>query len=326
MAEAQPARTAGLGARAGQGRIRIGTRGSRLALWQAAAARDALAAAHGLDPEAVEIVPITTSGDVIRDRPLADAGGKGLFTKEIEQALLSGAVDLAVHSAKDMETVLSDGLVIGAVLPREDVRDALVARAAESLDALPAGARVGTASLRRAALVRRARPDVEIALLRGNVPTRLKRVEAGDFDATLLAVAGLKRLGLEHHVRALLPPDLFPPACGQGAIAIECRASDRRMRELLAPVDHRETAAAVACERAFLAALDGSCRTPIGGYARVEGGILRFDGTVLSEAGTESHSASASGDSGEAEAIGREAGEDIRRRAPAAFLARIGIV
>ncbi len=207
-----------------QALVRIGTRGSRLALWQASAVRDALVAAHGLPPDAVEIVPIVTSGDRIRDRALSDAGGKGLFTKEIEASLLSGAVSLAVHSAKDMETLLPAGLTIGAVLQRDDVRDALIAPGARSLAELAEGARIGTASLRRAALVRRARPDVQTGLLRGNVPTRVRRVEAGDFDATLLAAAGLKRLGLERHIAALLPLDTFPPACGQGAIAIECRA------------------------------------------------------------------------------------------------------
>jgi hydroxymethylbilane synthase len=227
--------------------LRIGTRGSRLALWQAGAVRDALAAAHGLPAEALEIVTIRTSGDRIQDRALAEAGGKGLFSKEIEEALISGAIDLAVHSAKDMETHLRDGLAIGAFLEREDVRDALIARDAASLGDLPHGARLGTASLRREALVRRVRPDFHIELLRGNVPTRLKRVEDGDLDATLLAAAGLHRLGLESHITAYLPLDAFPPACGQGAVAIECRAGDVRMFEMLARIDHRETAIAVSC-------------------------------------------------------------------------------
>ena len=266
-----------------------------------------------------------TSGDEVKDRALAEAGGKGLFTKEIEAALLSGAVSIAVHSAKDMETFLPDGLVVGAVLEREDVRDALVAREVQSFDALPQGAVIGTASLRRAALVRRARPDVGIALLRGNVPTRIRRVEAGDFDATLLAAAGLNRLGLEEHITALLPLDAFPPACGQGVIAIECRESDAPVRDLIAAIDHPPTAAALLCERAFLAALDGSCRTPITGYARIENGQLAFDGVVLSEDGAESYKASGSGDPADAEAIGRDAGRDIRARAPAAFLKRLGI-
>ncbi len=305
--------------------IRIGTRGSRLALWQAGAVRDALLAAHKLPPDVIEIVPIRTSGDEVKDRALAEAGGKGLFTKEIEAALLSGAVSIAVHSAKDMETFLPEGLVVGAVLEREDVRDALIAREARSFEALPRGAVMGTASLRRAALVRRARPDVEIALLRGNVPTRIRRVEAGDFDATLLAAAGLNRLGLGEHITALLPLDAFPPACGQGVIAIECREADGPVRDMIAAIDHPATAAALVCERAFLAALDGSCRTPIAGHARMDGERLAFDGIVLSEDGAESYAASRAGGPADAEAIGRDAGNDIRRRAPAAFLARLGI-
>jgi hydroxymethylbilane synthase len=305
--------------------LRIGTRGSRLALWQAGAVRDALAAAHGLAREAIAIVAIRTSGDRIQDRALAEAGGKGLFTKEIEEALLSGAVDAAVHSAKDMQTFLPDGLMIGACLERDDVRDALIARDGGGLAALRHGARVGTASLRREALLRRARPDVRIALLRGNVPTRLKRVEDGEFDATLLASAGLRRLGLDSQASALLPLDAFPPACGQGAVAVECRAEDGRIRALLAAVDHVETSVAVACERAFLAVLDGSCRTPIAGYARMAEGGLAFDGIVLSPEGREFHEASAAGDAADAERIGRAAGEDILRKAPARFLRELGI-
>jgi hydroxymethylbilane synthase len=305
--------------------LRIGTRGSALALWQANAVRDALVAAHGLAADMVEVVAIRTTGDKVRDRPLSEAGGKGLFTKEIEAALLSGEISLAVHSAKDMETFLPKGLVVGAVLEREDVRDALVARAADSIETLPSGARVGTASLRRAALLKRVRPDIETALLRGNVPTRVRRVEAGDFDATLLAAAGLKRLSLESHINALLPLDKFPPACGQGVIAIECHADDAEIRRLLSGIDHPETAAALICERAFLAALGGSCKTPVAGYARIEGGSLVFDGLVLSEDGAESYAAHASGDPSEGEAIGESAGREILRRAPAAFLERLGI-
>lgn len=303
----------------------IGTRGSQLALWQANAVRDALVAARGLPPDAVEIAVIKTSGDLIKDRPLSEAGGKGLFTKEIEEALLSESVSIAVHSAKDMETFLPEELVVGAVLPREDVRDALITREARSLDALPQGARVGTASLRRAALLRRARPDLKTPLLRGNVTTRLRRVEAGDFDATLLAAAGLNRLGLADRIAALLPLDAFPPACGQGIVAMECRADDARTRDLLATIDDGAAAAALTCERAFLAALDGSCKTPIAGHARIEDGRLVFDGTVLAEDGAESYAATGAGDPADAEAIGRAAGKDILTRAPAAFLKRAGI-
>ena len=305
--------------------IRIGTRGSKLALWQAGAARDALLAAHGLGLDAIEIVPIKTSGDRIRDRPLSEAGGKGLFSKEIEAALLKGDIDLAVHSAKDMETLLSPGLMIGACLKREDVRDALVARNDFTLAALPSGARVGTASLRREALLRRARPDLRVGLLRGNVPTRVRKVDAGEVDAALLAAAGLKRLGMESRISEFMPLESFPPACGQGTIAIECRADDSRVRDHLAAIDHRETSAALACERAFLGALDGSCKTPVAGYARIEDGVLRFDGVILSEDGVESYEASGFGDPADAARIGGAAGRDVRRRAPAAFLKRLGI-
>jgi hydroxymethylbilane synthase len=305
--------------------VRIGTRGSRLALWQAGAVRDALGRAQALPAEAFEIVPIRTSGDRIQDRALLEAGGKGLFTKEIEEALLSGAIDLAVHSAKDMQTFLPEGLIIGAYLEREDVSDALIAPGYARLENLPQGARLGTASLRREALARRARPDLAIELIRGNVPTRLKRVEEGEFHATLLASAGLLRLGLEGHITATLPLDAFPPACGQGAVAVECRKDDARTRELLARIDHRETDRAVTCERAFLAVLDGSCRTPIAGYARMDGADLQFDGILLSPDGLESYTASLSGKPSEAAAIGREAGHEIRGRAPPAFLRSLGI-
>jgi len=305
--------------------IRLGTRGSRLALWQAGAVRDALMAAHGFGLDSFEIVPITTSGDKIRDRPLSESGGKGLFSKEIEAALLSGVIDVAVHSAKDMETVLPAGLIIAASLPREDVRDALVANGAASLDALPQGARVGTASLRREALLRRARPDLKIQLLRGNVPTRVAKVESGEVDAAVLAAAGLSRLGLQSRITELLPLQEFPPACGQGSIAAECRENDVRTRELLAAIDHRETALALLCERAFLAALDGSCKTPVAGYARIVARVLRFDGTILSADGLESYEASGSGDPTDAASIGAAAGADIRSRAPKDFLKRLGI-
>jgi hydroxymethylbilane synthase len=304
--------------------LRIGTRGSRLALWQAGAVRDALAS-NGLGPEQIEIVAVKTSGDRIRDRPLAEAGGKGLFTKEIEDRLLAGDIDIAVHSAKDMETFLQKGLAIGAYLEREDVRDALISRHKGGIDGLPRAARIGSASIRREALLKRARPDLKMELLRGNVPTRLARVEAGDFDATLLAVAGLKRLGLDAHISDLLPVATFPPACGQGAIAAECRAEDSATRGILAAIDHRETMQAVTCERAFLAALNGSCRTPIAGHAIIAGSTLRMAGMILAEDGGEFYEASGEGDPTDAAAIGRKVGEAIRRQAPAEFLKRLEI-
>jgi hydroxymethylbilane synthase len=246
-----------------QSGLRIGTRGSPLALAQAHMTRAALAAAQGVAEDAIEIVTIRTSGDRIQDRPLAEAGGKGLFTKEIEEALLAGIVDLAVHSAKDMPTVLPGGLMLAACLPREDVRDAFISRGAPSLRELPQAAVVGTASLRRQAMVKRLRPDVSVVPLRGNVETRIRKLEAGEVDATLLALAGLKRLGLADKATALLDVQEFLPAVGQGAITIEARSDDARIRELLARIDHADTSTALACERAFLAVLDGSCRTPI---------------------------------------------------------------
>src|SRR5689334_18877765 len=240
--------------------------------------RDALAAQGAGE---IEIVTIRTSGDRIQDRPLAEAGGKGLFVKEIEEALLTGAIDLAVHSAKDMPTVLPDGLMLAACLPREDVRDAFISRKAASLRDLPHGAVVGTASLRRQAMVRRLRPDVSVVPLRGNVETRLKKLDAGEVDATLLALAGLKRLGLADKATALLEPDEFLPAVGQGAITIEARHDDARTRALLAAIDHADTSVALAAERAFLAVLDGSCRTPIAGHALVTGERVSFRGLIL---------------------------------------------
>src|SRR5712671_3954715 len=212
--------------------LRIGTRGSPLALWQAREVRAHLAAAHGVEPEAIAIEAIRTTGDVIQDRPLSEAGGKGLFTKEIEQALLDKAIDLAVHSSKDMPTALPTGLELAACLPREDVRDAFISRKSASLRDLPQGAVVGTASLRRQAMVKRWRSDISTVVLRGNVETRLRKLDAGEVDATLLALAGLKRLGLAGKATALLDVDEFLPAVGQGAVTIEARVDDARTREL----------------------------------------------------------------------------------------------
>ena len=301
--------------------IRIGTRGSPLALAQARMARRALAAAHGVAEDTIELVVIRTSGDRIQDRPLSEAGGKGLFTKEIEEALLAGTIDLAVHSAKDMPTVLPDGLMLAACLPREDVRDAFISRQAASLRALPHGAVVGTASLRRQALVKRLRPDVSVVTLRGNVETRIKKLEAGEVDATLLALAGLKRLGLADKATALLGADEFLPAVGQGAITIEARVDDARTHELLAKIDHADTSVALACERAFLAVLDGSCRTPIAGHAVLNRDTLAFRGMILRPDGSEAHETSRTGKRKEAAALGAEAGAELKRRAPADFFA-----
>src|SRR4051812_7397004 len=281
--------------------------------------RLALATAHGWAKDAVEINVIRTSGDRIQDRPLSEVGGKGLFTKEIEDALQSGAIDLAVHSAKDMPTLLPDGLMLAACLPREDVRDAFISRKASRVRDLPQGAVVGTASLRRQAMVKRLRPDVAVAPLRGNVETRLRKLEAGEVDATLLALAGLKRLGLADKATALLDAQEFLPAVGQGAITIETRIDDARTRELLAKVDHADTSVALACERAFLAVLDGSCRTPIAGHAVLDGDAISFRGMILRPDGSEAHETSRTGNRRDAEALGADAGAELKRRAPGDF-------
>ena len=299
--------------------IRLGTRGSPLALAQARLVRAALA--HGLSEAAIEIVTIRTSGDRIQDRPLSEAGGKGLFTKEIEEALLAGTIDLAVHSAKDMPTVLPEGLMLAACLPREDVRDAFISRKAASLRELPQGAVVGTASLRRQAQVKRLRPDVSTVVLRGNVETRLRKLDAGEVDATLLALAGLKRLGLADKATALLDVDEFLPAVGQGAVTIEARVDDARARELLATIDHADTSVALDCERAFLGVLDGSCRTPIAGHAVLNGDALRFRGMILRPDGSEAFETTRSGSRKDAVALGADAGAELKARAPADFFA-----
>ena len=302
--------------------LRIGSRGSPLALAQAREVQSRLAAAWALAIEQIEIKVIRTTGDVIQDRPLAEAGGKGLFTKEIEEALIAGAIDLAVHSSKDMPTILPPGLILAAFLPREDTRDAFISRRAKTLNELPPGAQVGTASLRRQAMVKRLRPDLAIAPLRGNVETRLRKVEAGEFDATLLAVAGLKRLGLIAAATALLDIDEFLPAVGQGAIGIETRADDAATRALVARIDDAATATALAAERAFLGVLDGSCRTPIGGHARLVDGVLHFRGMIVKPDGSEALEVIRKGSSEQAAALGADAGRELKARAGADFFAR----
>jgi len=298
--------------------LRIGTRASPLALVQAGMVRDRLAAAH-LALAAPEIVPMRTTGDAVQDRPLAEIGGKGLFTKEIEQALLAGAIDLAVHSFKDIETALPDGLVIDCVLERADPRDALIGAA--SLGALPAGARLGTSSLRRAAQIRALRPDIAIAPLRGNVDTRLARVAEGHIGATLLAVAGLTRLGRTDAIAAVLEPSEMLPAVAQGAIAIERRAEDAATAALLAPLNHAATLACVTAERALLAALDGSCRTPIGGLATLDRGHLMLDALVAAPDGSAVWRTRRAGPVADAAALGTDAGAELRRRAGDAVFA-----
>jgi hydroxymethylbilane synthase len=303
--------------------LRLGSRGSPLALTQARMVRDALAKAHGFAPEQVAIEVIRTSGDRIQDRPLAEAGGKGLFTKELEEALVGGAIDLAVHSSKDMPTVLQPGLVLSAFLRREDPRDALISRKAASIAGLPHGATVGTASLRRQAMLLRLRPDLVVVPLRGNVETRLRRLDEGVADATLLALAGLKRLGLTDAAAAVLDVDEFLPAVGQGAIGIETRADVSRTRDWLKPINHADTATALAAERAFLAVLDGSCRTPIGGHATIAKGTLRFRGMVVKPDGSEAFETTREGKVADAEALGADAGAELKARAGSDFFAKL---
>jgi hydroxymethylbilane synthase len=295
--------------------LRLGTRGSPLALAQARMVRAALAKAHGLDPEQIALEVIRTSGDRIQDRPLTEVGGKGLFTKEIEEALSAGAIDLAVHSSKDMPTVLPEGLMLSAFMEREDPRDVFISRKAKSIAELPRGATVGTASLRRQAMVLRRRPDLTIVPLRGNVETRLRKLDEGVADATLLALAGLKRLGLAEAATAVLDVEEFLPAVGQGAIGIETRADDSRTRDMLGAINHADTFSALVAERAFLAVLDGSCRTPIGGHATISGRRLRFRGMIVKPDGSEAFEATREGDVRDTERLGADAGGELKGRA-----------
>jgi hydroxymethylbilane synthase len=288
--------------------LRIGTRGSPLALWQAREVQARLAAAHGVEPEAIAITVIRTTGDIIQDRPLSDVGGKGLFTKEIEQALDDGAIDIAVHSSKDMPTVLPAGLLLAACLHREDVRDAFISPKAASPAALP-----------RQAMIKRLRPDVAVVSFRGNVETRLKKLADGVVDATLLALAGLRRLGRADAATAVLEIDDFLPAVGQGAVGIEARANDERTLRLLAAINDPDTLIAVEAERAFLGVLDGSCRTPIAGHALIADGAVRFRALILRPDGSEAHETARSGPCSEAILIGADAGRELKARAAPGF-------
>jgi len=299
--------------------IRIGTRGSKLALAQAHEVRERLAAAQGGSPERFEIVVITTTGDKVRDRPLAEIGGKGLFTKEIEEALIGKRIDMAVHSMKDMPAELPAGLMISALLPREDPRDAFLSLAATDLATLPQGAVIGSSSVRRAAQARRARPDVKVVQFRGNVDTRLAKLAAGEVAATFLACAGLKRLGLEDRITSPVPVDVMLPAVAQGAVGIEIRANDEATARLVAAVNDEETSITVTAERAFLAALDGSCRTPLAGHATLVGGRIRFRGQALSLDGSKVFEASREAPASDARAMGRDAGQEVRQAAGSAL-------
>jgi hydroxymethylbilane synthase len=307
--------------------IRIGTRGSPLALVQSEWVRHRLAAAWPelAAPDAVAIVPIRTTGDRIQDRPLADAGGKGLFTKEIEEALRDGRVDIAVHSLKDMETRIPDGLAIDCVPEREDPRDVLVTAAGgpqpRAIVELPEGAVVGTSALRRKAQLLALRPDLRIVDWRGNVETRIARLERGDAAATLLALAGLKRLGRDVSGWAVLTPSEMLPAVAQGALGLERRADDARIARVLAPLHDRTAGQAVTAERALLAALDGSCRTPIAALATVAGDELVLDALVATPDGSRVLRTSRAGAAADAAALGRDAGAELKARAGRDFFA-----
>ena len=299
--------------------LRIGTRGSPLALAQAHETRARLAAAFDLPHEAFEIVVIKTTGDKVLDRPLKEIGGKGLFTREIEEDLLSGAIDIAVHSMKDMPVLQPEGLLLDCYLPREDVRDAFVSLEFDSLDALPAGTKVGSSSLRRRAQLTARRPDLEVVEFRGNVQTRMKKLEDGVAGATFLAQAGLNRLGMADVARSAISPEDMLPAVAQGAIGIERRANDPRTAEMLATIHDRDTGIRLAAERAFLAGLDGSCETPIAGLAEIDGPMLRLRGEILRPDGSEVLSEDRSAPIAEAAKLGADMARDLRARAGEGF-------
>ena len=301
--------------------LRIGTRGSKLALAQAALVRDALTAVHPAlaEPGAVEIVEIRTTGDKVQDRKLSEIGGKGLFTREIEEQLLAGAVDIGVHSTKDMPTRQPDGLTLAAFLPRADPRDVLIAPSGvRGIAGLPHGATVATVALRRQALLLHRRPDLRIEPIRGNVDTRLRKLAEGAADALILARAGLDRLG-RGDVGVTIAVDEMLPAVGQGAVCVECRIADTRVRELVAMIDHRPTSLCVRAEIAMLGVLDGSCRTPIAGHAVLEAEQLWLRALVARPDGSEVIATQRRGVAGEGERLGVDAGEELRRRAGPGF-------
>jgi hydroxymethylbilane synthase len=298
-------------------KLKLGTRGSPLALAQAHMVQKGLAAAHGVAPDAIEIVVIKTTGDQIQDRSLEEAGGKGLFTKELDIALIAGSIDFAVHSSKDLPTLLPPEITIAGYLPREDPRDVWISPVARHPRDLPKGANVGTASLRRGAMLKRLRPDLEVSLLRGNVETRLAKVASGAFAGTLLALAGLKRLGLEARTTTILGIDEFLPAAGQGAIGLTARHGDDTVHAQLAPILDAATGIALAAERAFLAVLDGSCKTPIGAYAQIEDQMLSFRGLLLRPDGGDAIDVTVSGPEADAIKLGEGAARHILAELPA---------
>jgi hydroxymethylbilane synthase len=302
-------------------RLRLGTRKSPLALWQAEHVRDRLQALHpGLT---VELIKITTEGDQILDRSLARVGGKGLFIKELEQALQDERIDLAVHSLKDVTVTLPAGMHLAAILEREDPRDAFVSGRYARLADLPPGSRVGTASLRRQCQLRASYPQLDIRTLRGNVNTRLAKLDSGEFDAVILACAGLKRLGFETRIRARLEPAESLPAVGQGAVCIECREHDARTNALLAPLNHAATRTCVSAERAMNAALEGGCQVPIGGYAVLEAETLYLRGLVGDPDGSRVIRGEIRGAPADAEPLGRALAHELLGRGARAILDRV---
>ena len=299
--------------------LKIGTRGSPLALAQAHETRARLSQAFDLEESCFEIIVIKTTGDRVLDRPLKEIGGKGLFTREIEDDLLSGRIDIAVHSMKDMPTEQPTGLILDTYLPREDVRDAFVSLTKDSMDALEAGQKLGSSSLRRKAQLMLARPDLEVVEFRGNVQTRLKKLEDGVADATFLAAAGLNRLGLSHIAKSFLDPDVMLPAVAQGAIGIERRSEDTRVAEILSAIHDTSTGQRLAAERAFLRGLDGSCETPIAGLAELNGSTLRLRGEVLRPDGSEAINDDQSCPIEDAEILGSEMANKILNATPSNF-------
>jgi hydroxymethylbilane synthase len=293
-------------------RLRIATRKSPLALWQANHVRDALLVRH---PELdVELLTMTTQGDKILDTPLAKVGGKGLFVKELETGMLEGRADLAVHSMKDVPVEFPQGLCLAAVLPREDPRDVLISNTCSSIDELPQGARLGTSSLRRQSQLRARRPDLQILDLRGNVNTRLSKLDNGEYDAIMLAAAGVKRMGWEARITEFLPPEQFLPAIGQGAIGIEIREEDDRLHELVAELNDAQTAIRISAERALNEALQGGCQVPIAGYSEISHGVILLRALVGRPDGTELVQGVISGKPEDAEELGRVLAEDLLSR------------
>ncbi|MCP4072741.1 MAG: hydroxymethylbilane synthase [Hyphomicrobiales bacterium] len=301
--------------------IRIGTRSSPLALAQANEVKQHLIAAHGGNNIEVEIIEISTKGDRILDRALSEIGGKGLFTEEIEKQLLENDIDIAVHSTKDMPTELPQGLELSCFLPREAPADAFISGKASTIEELPQGAVIGSASLRRQALIRRMRPDIEVITFRGNVQSRLRKLKEGVVDATLLAEAGLNRLGMQHIITSILPLDRFPPAPGQGVICIESRINDDTTGAILAPLNDADTHTALRAERSFLAALDGSCRTPLAGYAFLQENQLHFHGMILSPDGKNMYETTRTGNPDDGAALGADAARQLRHQAGDGFFA-----